>query len=547
MKMELTVDAAQKAMFETQLRGIVHIKTGLSIDKYRMDDIWRMLDKLQATFAAFSKLSFNLLNEWINSLAIQSVESSEWRALIEVITIGETYFFRDAAQMRALQNHVLPQIIDSHRINNFKHLRIWSAGCATGEEAYTLAMLLRESIPDIADWTFTILGTDINQTSLETARIGIYKQRSFRDETRTGIRDRWFRPSGKDFELDPEIRRMVKFAPLNLVSDTYPSFETETMNFDLILCRNVTIYFNEATTRQIIERFYKALSPTGWLVVGHSEPMVSAYREFTPCNLENAVVYYKDVRNQNEEMADSYDFSSKPNPQPQPARSTTPEPRPLAKTGMLPSLPTSRVTSRTSTMSTVPSMRPLGKTGLLPPIPTTLKTTTMPTVGSTRSLAKTGMLPTIPSNPKTTTVPAVTAQNGSAKPDSLQAAQEAANQEDWNALEHWLKVAERDDTLNPQLYYLRALMFMNLGELALACDDLRRAIYCDPLFALAYYVLGEVYEKRGIPREARRSWEQARQALTQMEPERMAASGNGMTIEILQGFITYQLEKLTEG
>lgn len=530
MNLEPTLDTSQRGFFETQLREIVKTKTGLTVDEYRMSDIWRMLDKLQATYRAFSQLQPEQISEWIKTLRAKPVESSEWRALIEVVTVGETYFFRDAAQMRALQKHVLPKIIESHRARNFKHLRFWSAGCATGEEAYTLSILLRELIPDFSDWTFFILGTDINQTSLERARKGVYKARSFRDETRTGVQERWFKVNGKDFELDPEIRRMVKFSPLNLVSDTYPSYESDTVNLDLILCRNVTIYFNEATTREIIGRFYQALSPDGWLVVGHSEPLVSTYREFTPCNLDNAVVYHKQERYVTQEMKMVDDGFGKSNRSP-----AAPPVRPVAKTAPLPPMPSLSRTLKTGTAPLVQPNHPAFRTGTAPlvsPGHLTLKTTASPTAPSIRATQK---------------APAVAQTAERKKTATLQAAQDAADQEDWTALEHWLKVAERDDSFNPQLYYLRALMFMHLGELSLASDDLRRAIYCDPLFALAYYVLGEVYEKRGIPQEARRSWELARKALTQIKPERMADSANGLTAEILQGFITYQLEKLAEG
>src|SRR5262249_24756090 len=107
-----------------------------------------------------------------------------WRQLIDRITIGETYFVRDSSQCDVLQKAVLPDLITSRRLNGFRHLSLWSAGCATGEEPYTLAIMLRELIPDISEWTISILATDINLSSLETARKGIYKARSFREETR---------------------------------------------------------------------------------------------------------------------------------------------------------------------------------------------------------------------------------------------------------------------------------------------------------------------------------------------------------------------------
>ncbi len=270
------------------LETLVARKTGLKVDPTRHAEIEQILSAMGGivglpTFPA-------LLHMLVNSKATDPL----WRQLIDRITIGETYFFRDSAQCGVLQNTVLPNLIAKRRATGFRHLSLWSAGCATGEEPYTLAIMLRELIPDIADWTFAILGTDINLNSLETARKGIYKARSFREETRPDVQARWFQQQGSTYELDPVVRKMVEFTPLNLLSEEYPAFENRTMNLDLIICRNVTIYFEGATTRQIIDRFHGALNSEGWLVVGHAEPLVSGYEGFVPRNFPNAVLYQKE-------------------------------------------------------------------------------------------------------------------------------------------------------------------------------------------------------------------------------------------------------------
>lgn len=268
---------------------LVSIKTGLKVDKNRHDEIVKTLGEM----LDLSKLtSFDSLRRMLSNCP---TDDPLWRQLIDRVTIGETYFFRDAAQCNVLQTAVLPELIAKRRASGFKHLSLWSAGCATGEEPYTLAIMLREMIPDIVDWTFSILATDINVTSLETARRGIYRPHSFRQETRPDVQGRWFtKHDNNTFELDAAVRKMVEFAPLNLLSEDFPSFETRTMNLDLIICRNVTIYFEAATTRRIIERFYSCLNSEAWLVVGHAEPLVSAYEGFVPRNFPNAVLYQKE-------------------------------------------------------------------------------------------------------------------------------------------------------------------------------------------------------------------------------------------------------------
>jgi chemotaxis protein methyltransferase CheR len=267
--------------------ALVSRKTGLKIDKNRHSEIAQTLNDMLKT----AKLS--TFQELRDILSDCETNDLLWRQLIERVTIGETYFFRDAAQCNVLQTTVLPDLIAKRRTTGFKHLSLWSAGCATGEEPYTLAIMLREMIPDIVDWTFSILATDINLTSLETARKGIYRPHSFRQETRPDVQGRWFVKHENSFELDSSVRKMVEFAPLNFLSDDYPSFESRTMNLDLIICRNVTIYFEQATTRRIIERFHSCLNSEGWLVVGHAEPLVSAYEGFVPRNFHNAVLYQK--------------------------------------------------------------------------------------------------------------------------------------------------------------------------------------------------------------------------------------------------------------
>ncbi|MBA3868134.1 MAG: hypothetical protein H0X30_03185 [Anaerolineae bacterium] len=272
------------------LEALVSQKTGLKVDKNRHSEILKTLGNM------LEAAKLPNFQELLRTLADCATDDPLWRQLIDRVTIGETYFFRDAAQCNVLQISVLPDLIAKRRATGFKHLSLWSAGCATGEEPYTLAIMLREMIPDIADWTFSLLATDINITSLETARRGIYRPHSFRQETRPDVQGRWFaKCDNNTFELDAAVRKMVEFAPLNLLSEDYPSFESRTMNLDLIICRNVTIYFEQATTRRIIEHFHGCLNSEGWLVVGHAEPLVSAYEGFVPRNFPNAVLYQKEA------------------------------------------------------------------------------------------------------------------------------------------------------------------------------------------------------------------------------------------------------------
>lgn len=186
-------------------------------------------------------------------------------ALLAELTVGESYFFRDEGQLSLLGQRILP----AWRAESSQApRRIWSAGCASGEEPYTIAILLRE-----LGWPspIALLGTDIALPRLDAARRGRYTKWALRGMEETRL-VRWFSRRGPHFLLADEILRAVEFRQLNLASDTYPSLGSVTSDQDLILCRNVLIYFERHTVAAIAERLLRALRPTGWLVLGASDP-----------------------------------------------------------------------------------------------------------------------------------------------------------------------------------------------------------------------------------------------------------------------------------
>ncbi len=240
---------------------------------------------------AFAASTCSDINSYFDILGDMVNGQLELERLVNNLTIGETHFFRDAGQIDALANHVLPEIIERKRAA--RALRIWSAGCASGEEPYSIAMLLLDLIPDINNWTVTILGTDINTNHLDRAQRALYGEWAFREVRAKQYRPRYFKQRGNQYELNPEIRRMVTFSQLNLAEDNYPSYETNTMYMDLVLCRNVTIYFPEVVTRMVVDRFYNTLLDGGWLVIGHSEHSLSIYQRFSSRNFPDAILYQR--------------------------------------------------------------------------------------------------------------------------------------------------------------------------------------------------------------------------------------------------------------
>jgi chemotaxis protein methyltransferase CheR len=270
-----------------QVFDTIQARTGLRVQNGRFEEAARAVDDVLAA------LHLTGVNDLLNALDTTLFTASLWQRLIQAITVGETYFFRDEGQFDALRTHILPQLIAERQKTGNRQLRLWSAGCASGEEPYSLAMLLYEVVPNIETWNITILGTDINFAFLERARRGLYRASSFRGETPAYIQRRWFRATTDGYQLDRTIRDMVMFVPLNLASNTYPLSESFTMNMDLIVCRNVTIYFDQTTVQQIVGRFYQALNNMGSLIVGHSELSTTMYHEFSMCNYEKVVFYQK--------------------------------------------------------------------------------------------------------------------------------------------------------------------------------------------------------------------------------------------------------------
>ena len=265
---------------------IIQARTGLRANNGRFDAVVHVIDEVLASMHLAG------VNSLLPALTTSAFTDPLWQTLIQAITVGETYFYRDQAHFEALRTRVLPQLIAERRKAGNKVLRLWSAGCATGEEPYSLAMLLHELLPDIETWRITLLGTDINLVFLERARQGVYRPSSFRQETPQHLRNRWFTVTPEGYHLDRAIRDMVTFSPLNL-AENGSSFQGRAMQVDLIMCRNVTIYFDQTATTTIIGGFYRALADEGWLVVGHSETLSTMYRGFTVCNFEKAVLYQK--------------------------------------------------------------------------------------------------------------------------------------------------------------------------------------------------------------------------------------------------------------
>ncbi len=236
--------------------------------------------------------------EWIVSTQLTR---KQLELLAGHLTIGETYFFRDPSGYEALQRTIIPELIAA-RASNSRSLRFWCAGCCTGEEAYTLAIVLNRVLPNADGWNASILATDVNPRFLHKARSGTYTSWSFR--AMDGItKERYFEETQPgSFQVIPCIKQMVAFAPLNLVADIYPSLTTNTNAMDVILCRNVLMYFSREQARKVVCKLSECLLQGAYLFTSAAEASSELFAPLQPQTFPGTVVY----RKQKEQNPETY-------------------------------------------------------------------------------------------------------------------------------------------------------------------------------------------------------------------------------------------------
>lgn len=210
--------------------------------------------------------------------------------LSHFVTIGETYFFREPVGFQFLTHTIIPAILADH--SNNREIRIWSAGCSSGEEPYSIAMTLNEQLPDLKPCDISIFATDVNHKALEKARDGIYSQWSFR-QTSDEMRSRYFLPSGKNFSIKPEIKQMVQFAHMNLVSESAASRSIKANSMDIIFCRNLLMYMSPEKINQVVGFLHQSLKMGGWLITSQVELNDIYFGVFQRVLFENGIFYKK--------------------------------------------------------------------------------------------------------------------------------------------------------------------------------------------------------------------------------------------------------------
>jgi len=455
------------------LSALVASWLGLHFPPSRHADLKRGLDK------AASVLGFADTAQFIRALLDRPPTRIQLDVLADTLSIGETYFFRDPAALDALAGDVLEPVIAARRQQGHLWLRLWSAGCSSGEEAYTLAILLHRLLPDLASWQISIAATDISPRALQRAREAHYGEWSFRGAP-GWLRRRYFTPR-EDGRLVviPEIRRMVRFAQHNLLAE--PEFADGTAsgqdlrNLDLVLCRHVLMYFTTDEATAVIARLRRCLHDGGWLVTSPTEATHAMFPGFVALDRPGVILFQ---RHDAEEFAPD---ANRPLPVPAPSIEY-PIVYPFA--------------SMSDAVATPPSAA-----------------TTAPLIDAT------------PVHAPETTPAGDPVQPGMA----AMLAQTLANQGRLADALHWCDQWLAADKLAPAAHYLRAMVLTETGDTGTASISLRKALYLDPGFALAHVALGQLDMARGAHDDARRHFARAMHALAALDTDAALPGSDSMT------------------
>jgi chemotaxis protein methyltransferase CheR len=267
------------------LRDFIHGYCGIYFDDGSKFLLERRLSR------RLEQRQLGTFEEYYHFLRYDRKREEELTVLVDNLTTNETYFFRESPQLRAFSEEILPELRQT--LAPRKTLRIWSAGCSTGEEPYTIAILLLESGDWWRDWQVEILGSDINQRVLHTARKGVYKKGSHRVTSPEMLSKYFIEEDNGNYRIIDRVRELVSFSYLNLLDPYKTSLIS---NMDAIFCRNVIIYFDKEAKKKVIGSFYDKLRDGGYLLLGHSESLINISNAFVLRTLKNDMVYQKPVR-----------------------------------------------------------------------------------------------------------------------------------------------------------------------------------------------------------------------------------------------------------
>jgi chemotaxis protein methyltransferase CheR len=398
------------------------------------------------------------VESYVRQLLEGPLTKKQVEILASELTVGETYFFRDQRSFEALREKILPELKRTRREGQ-RPLRIWSAGCCTGEEPYSIAILLDRLQWELGVGPVTILGTDINPRFLQKAARGIFSEWSFRDAP-PWLKENYFKPvAPHSFEILPRIKDRVTFAYLNLAEDVYPSLANNTNAMDLIFCRNVLMYFTPERTKKVVHNFYRALTDSSWLVVNPTEASPVLFSLFHQKQEGGTIFYWKG----NSSALSVQDLGAEVRPEWRPEEGEMDLSSLWAEKELLPLVQESA--EGPAVLEPAKDDSSLGR-----------EVSVLLTQGQYEEARhKLSTNPDGPIAPELLVLWARFCANRGALTEACQ----------------WVDQAIAADKLNPAVHYLRAIILQEQGASEEGRAALQRTLYLDPDFVLAHFALGD--------------------------------------------------------
>lgn len=461
----------------------IEIETGLSFPEAKRGDLTHAIRRMAESLALDSDA------ECIDWLLSGPWEKLKADLCALHLTIGETYFFREPRAFGLVRDYAREKLGNAAGANN--GLRIWSAGCCTGEEPYSIAMVLKHSMPELDPRRISILGTDINNRRLQFARAGVYRHWSFRNID-TAIQKLNFSEEGEgQFRLNDQIKEMVKFSELNLAAPVFPSAATDTHAMDIIFCRNVLMYFSKPQALKVIERFRQCLVPGGWLIVSPSEASAEMFSGFSGVYYPDAIYFRKN---------DPSDF-------PAPPRRAFSGSSPFGKE------------LESSDMKDVVAHRVSG-TAAAKAKYDNAKDAARPKRNASRA-----------------------ADNAETETDAAERARVLADEGDSDGAMRCLEQAIKDRPASADLHFAKALVAMESGDNRDAMQSLKRVAYLHPDCIMAHYLMGVIQSAQAKHREAVTKFETASALLAALRGEDIVPRSEGLSAAYLLGSVRSYLQK----
>ena len=525
-------------------------RTGIQINAQHLDGLQRFVERRMKSLGLSSVDRYCDLcaqgegRSGASGGGTDSVGQQEWKYLVDYLTVGESYFFRDERQFSLLRRHIFPEIIQQKRQAHLVSrtcsklsMRVWSAGCSTGEEVYSLAAMLQDLIPDWSSWDIQVIGTDINLDAIEKARTGLYGNWSFR-QPNSEFKQQHMTWSRQGWQVNDGLKKMTRFYGLNLVTDPFPDQRYSLCDVDLIICRNVFIYFRKSAIAQVLRKFYASLAPQRYLVTGHTELQGQDIGHFKIISFPESVVYQR-VAGHGVTYPSATMASSRPKQDSRAASVTRlPSSRLLYAPGLTtdtPVTPPANLSNHSEPSESSEPSEPANHAAALPaaplpaaPLPAATdnkrKLITPSTSASTRRLTQ-KLAKKLTHQPQSKSQ----SSNGAIAPTEaptealyrtyLITAREHANLGQYDQAEAICQQAIQIQPFSIEPYYILTHIAEEQGQVDRAKTWLKRIIYLEPHYVPAYLELAIIYEQEANLRRSTKYFQSALALLRQLPPD----------------------------